>query len=150
MMSKFIELHDASTGGEQFVNVGNIEGVFTEMVSEGIFVTHIDLTDGDCYQVRESYNELKQLIHDAGVLIHKPDPRLNLTKPLTMDNLREMIGEPVWNSNNNHWYLIDCIETNLDGSNERIILTNRGRVQMPYDADDLIKYPLYRMKQEVK
>ena len=63
-----------------------------------------------------------------------------------MNDLKEMIGEPVWNSNNGHWYLVDCIETDLDGSNERIILSKRDGVHIPYDADDLAKYPHYCMK----
>ncbi len=142
MYPKFIELHDASTGGEQFVNVGNIEGVFTEMVSEGIFVTHIDLTDGDCYQVRESYNELKQLIHDCGCLIHKADPRIDTTKRLTTKDLEKMIGEPVWNSNTWKWELV--WECSADGT----VTTRDCGADYEYNEDDLIKTPLYSMKGE--
>lgn len=140
MYPKFIEVHDASTGGEQFVNVGNIEGVFTEMVSEGIFVTHIDLTDGDCYQVRESYNELKQFITDCGCLIHKADHRLDMTRPLTLDDLQFMVGEPVWNSNIDVWMLVKDVSDTWAK-----MLWTSGNIS-EYTEDELIAYPVYRMR----
>ena len=135
-MLKFIELHDKDTDMKMSFNVDNVT-VFREQVIE---------TEREGFEVAESYEEIKQLIHDVGVLIHKPDPRLNLTKPLTMDDLRNMIGEPVWNSNNGKWYLMLKVREDLDP-----VLA----VMQDYDAkidvfnpDELIKFPLYRMKQE--
>ena len=142
MMSKFIELH-FPIEDKVFFNVEDILCFFTRDDD-----TIIRAKDGNCYAVTESYDELKTLIKDAGVLIHKPDPRLNLTKPLTMDDLREMIGEPVWNSNNGKWYLMLKIRDDLDP-----VLA----VMQDYDAsiivassEELIKFPLYRMKKETK
>ena len=142
MMSKFIELH-FPIEDKVFFNVEDILCFFTRDDD-----TIIRAKDGNCYAVTESYGEVKTLIKDAGVLIHKPDPRLNLTKPLTMDDLREMIGEPVWNSNNGKWYLMLKIRDDLDP-----VLA----VMQDYDAsiivassEELIKFPLYRMKQEAE
>ena len=142
MMSKFIELH-FPIEDKVFFNVEDILCFFTRDDD-----TIIRAKDGNCYAVTESYDEVKVLIKDAGVLIHKPDPRLNLTTPLTMDDLREMIGEPVWNSNNGKWYLMLKVREDLDP-----VLA----VMQDYDAkidvfnpDELIKFPLYRMKQEAE
>ena len=142
MMSKFIELH-FPIEDKVFFNVEDILCFFTRDDD-----TIIRAKDGNCYAVTESYDELKAIIKDAGVLIHKPDPRLNLTKPLTMDDLREMIGEPVWNSNNGKWYLMLKVREDLDP-----VLA----VMQDYDAsiivassEELIKFPLYRMKQEAE
>ena len=142
MMSKFIELHFPIEGKVSF----NVEDIlcFLERDDDTI----IRAKDGNCYAVTESYEELKQLIHDAGCLIHKPDPRLNLTSPVTMDDLREMIGEPVWNSNNNQWLImahyLDTKENPIAG------LYNKNGYLVEFTADDLIRTPLYCMKQEVK
>ena len=142
MMSKFIKLHFPIEGKVSF----NVEDIlcFFERDDDTI----IRAKDGNCYAVTESYEELKQLIHDAGCLIHKPDPRLNLTSPVTMDDLREMIGEPVWNSNNNQWLImahyLDTKENPIAG------LYNKNGYLVEFTADDLIRTPLYCMKQEVK
>ena len=142
MMSKFIELH-FPIEDKVFFNVEDILCFFTRDDD-----TIIRAKDGNCYAVTESFDEVKVLIKDAGILIHKPDPRLNLTTPLTMDDLREMIGEPVWNSNNGKWYLMLKVREDLDP-----VLA----VMQDYDAkidvfspDELIKFPLYRMKQEAE
>ena len=100
---------------------------------ETCFISEENLLDALLY-LKEYRAELAQNSGELG------------NDPLTWDELRQMEGKPVWSSNNGHWYLVDCVETEPDGSNERIILTNKGRAQMPYDADDLIRFPLYRMK----
>lgn len=141
-MSKFIELHFPIEGKVSF----NVEDILCFFVRDDD--TIIRAKDGNCYAVTESYDEVKTLIKDAGVLIHKPDPRLNMAAPLTMDDLRNMIGEPVWNSNNGKWYLMLKFREDLDP-----VLA----VMQDYDAkidvfnpEELIKFPLYRMKQEAE
>lgn len=136
MEPKFIELHD----GADPLSI-NVELV--EWFADGT----ISMTNCE-HRVLESYDEIKQLIHDSGILIHRADPRLDTTTPLTMEDLQDMIGEPVWNSNVLHWYLVDSIQTDPDGSNEKVILRTRGGAELPFDEDDLIKYPLYRMRRE--
>ena len=144
MMSKFIELHDEDTDTKLFCT--NVDNIFSFSVDEGS--TIINSTDGRYILVKESYDEVKQLIQDAGILIHKPDPRLNLTKPLSMVNLSGMIGEPVWNSNNNQWLIMAHY---LDNKENPIAgLYNKNGYLVEFTADDLIRTPLYRMKQEVK
>ncbi len=135
MMSKFIELHDGMQPIS--INVDSIEWFADETIS----------MHNSEIKVIESYEEIKQLIHDVGVLIHKPDPRLNLTKPLTMEDLRDMEGEPVWNSNTGIWYLVHRYVNN----EKTIVWLVRHDSQFELmTADDLIKFPLYRMKKETK
>ena len=137
-MLKFIELHDKDTDMKMSFNVDNVT-VFREQVIE---------TEREGFEVAESYEEIKQLIHDVGVLIHKPDPRLNLTTPLTMDDLREMIGEPVWNSNNGKWYLMLKVREDLDPE-LAVVQDSDAKIEV-FSPEELIKFPLYRMKQEAE
>ena len=137
-MLKFIELHDKDTDMKMSFNVDNVT-VFCEQVIE---------TEREGFEVAESYEEIKQLIHDVGVLIHKPDPRLNLTKPLTMNDLREMIGEPVWNSNNGKWYLMLKVRDDLDPE-LAVVQDSDAKIEV-FSPEELIKFPLYRMNQEIK
>ena len=137
-MLKFIELHDKDTDMKMSFNVDNVT-VFREQVIE---------TEREGFEVAESYEEIKQLIHDVGVLIHKPDPRLNLTKPLTMNDLREMIGEPVWNSNNGKWYLMLKVRDDLDPE-LAVVQDSDAKIEV-FSPEELIKFPLYRMKQEIE
>ena len=137
MMSKFIELH-FPIEGKVFFNVEDILCFFTRDD-----YTIIRAKDGNCYAVTEFYDEVKALIKDAGVLIHKADPRLDTTTPLTLEDLKNMIGEPVWNSNALKWGLL----TKQDGS--YFLLYPTGQMWL-FTVNDLIKFPLYRMKKETK
>ena len=137
MMSKFIELH-FPIEDKVFFNVEDILCFFTRDDD-----TIIRAKDGNCYAVTESYDEVKAIIKDAGVLIHKPDPRLDTTTPLTMEDLKYMEGEPVWNSNALKWGLL----TKQDGS--YFLLYPTGQMWL-FTVNDLIKFPLYRMKKETK
>ena len=142
MMLKFIVLHFPIEGEVSF----NVEDIlcFFERDNDTI----IRAKDGNCYAVTESYDEVKTLIHDVGVLIHKPDPRLNLTTPLTMDDLREMIGEPIWNSNNGKWYLMLKVREDLDPE-LAVVQDSDAKIEV-FSPEELIKFPLYRMNQEIK
>ena len=142
MMSKFIEVH-FPIEDKVFFNVEDILCFFTRDDD-----TIIRAKDGNCYAVTEFYDEVKALIKDAGVLIHKPDPRLNLTTPLTMDDLREMIGEPIWNSNNGKWYLMLKVREDLDPE-LAVVQDSDAKIEV-FSPEELIKFPLYRMNQEVK
>ena len=142
MMSKFIELH-FPIEDKVFFNVEDILCFFTRDND-----TIIRAKDGNCYAVTEFYDEVKALIKDAGVLIHKTDPRLNLTTPLTMDDLREMIGEPVWNSNNGKWYLMLKVRDDLDPE-LAVVQDSDAKIEV-FSPEELIKFPLYRMNQEIE
>lgn len=137
MMLKFIVLHFPIEGEVSF----NVEDIICFFERDDN--TIIRAKDGNCYAVTESYDEIKQLILDAGVLIHKPDPRLDTTTPLTMEDLKYMEGEPVWNSNALKWGLL----TKQDGS--YFLLYPTGQMWL-FTVNDLIKFPLYRMKKETK
>lgn len=85
--------------------------------------------------------DIQKLIRDTGCLIHKADPRLDTTKPLTMDDLKSMIGEPVWNSNFLSWWLV------ADVSGDDIATLRNSQTDiMFYGEEKLIAKPLYRMK----
>ena len=138
-MLKFIELHAKDDKALLSINIENIVGFG---VDDSTVV--IRTIDKGGWFVAESYDEIKQLIHDVGVLIHKPDPRLNLTKPLTMEDLRDMEGEPVWNSNTGIWYLVHRYVNNEKTIVWAVLPDGQFKVMT---ADDLIKFPLYRMRQ---
>ena len=141
MMSKFIELH-FPIEDKVFFNVEDILCFFTRDDD-----TIIRAKDGNCYAVTESFDEVKVLIKDAGVLIHKPDPRLDTTTPLTMEDLKYMEGEPVWNSNTLKWMLIYRF---VDADKPIVWLVRHDSQFELMTADDLIKTPLYRIKKETK
>lgn len=138
MMLKFIVLHFPIEGEVSF----NVEDIICFFERDDN--TIIRAKDGNCYAVTESYDEVKALIHDVGVLIHKPDPRLNLTKHLTMDALRDMEGQPVWNSNTLKWMLIHRF---VDADKPIVWLVLSDGQFKVMTVDDLIKTPLYRMVQ---
>ena len=131
-MSKFIELHDGMQPIS--INVDSIEWFADETIS-----MHNSET-----KVIESYDEIKQLILDAGVLIHKGDPRLDQSHPLTKEDIKEMeANEPIWNSNDREWYQI----ANWSNLNDFMMtLQNIHRI-IRVDEKDLIATPFYRMRQ---
>ena len=92
--------------------------------------------------VDETYEQLKELIESSGCLINTGDPRLD-NKPLTIDDLRNMIGEPVWSPNAKCWCLVydDCSD---DPKNLKLV--NRHGLIIGVTEEGLIKFPMYRMK----
>lgn len=96
--------------------------------------------------IDESYDELKKLIESSGALIQMGDPRLDTKHSLGMDELKNMIGEPVWNSNKMEWHIVQEIAKWDDHRGNVVVLQSTGNVHWYYDADDLIRFPLYRMK----
>lgn len=132
MMSKFIELHDGMQPIS--INVDSIEWFADETIS-----MHNSET-----KVIESYEEIKQLILDAGVLIHKADPRLDHSHPLTKEDIKEMgANEPIWNSNDREWYQI----ANWSDLNDFMMTLQNIHGIIRVDEKDLIATPFYRMRQ---
>jgi hypothetical protein len=137
MYPKFIEVHLAKDDCLASLNVDNIIGLADYNDGEGYIIKTLDRGN---WIVDESYDELKALITDVGCLIHKPDPRLDLTNPLTLDDLKDMVGEPVWNSNVDVWMLVkDVSDTWVK------MLWTSGNIS-EYTEDELIAYPVYRMR----
>lgn len=130
MDPKFIELHDADPIA---VNVALIEYFANETVS---------MVNSE-HRVLESYEEIKQLIKESGILIHKADPRLDTSHPLTYDEMREMPGQPVWHSNTDQWALIAEDPMYAD----RITVTHSDGTVTNISREDTIAKPWYRMKQ---
>ena len=135
MYPHFITVHDNENGEPFLVNIDHIVSIG----KEGMILTGVP-TDIALATV-ESFDELKQLVADAGCHIEKADPRLNTKQPLTMDELRQMVGEPVWNSNIRSWGLV------CDYYDETVAIKPPRGASYDYDADDLVKFPLYRMKE---
>ena len=143
MMSKFIEVHGKDNGMPISVNVENIVAFEPGDIA---------LRTVGILKIAESYDELKQLILDAGVLIHKADPRLDTTTPLTLEDLKNMIGEPVWNSNSGKWGIVETLCKWNDSEESILILhendeNDEGVEHIWMESKDLIKFPLYRMRQ---
>ena len=138
MYPKFIEVHDRNieTKNPISINVANIADFHVDYTGQ----TAVDV-GREVYEITESYDELKALITDCGCLIHKADPRLDMTHPLTLEDLQSMVGEPVWNSNINVWMLVkDVSDTWVK------MLWTSGNIS-EYTEDELISYPVYRMRQ---
>lgn len=137
MYPKFIELHDKDSGNRFIANVDNI-------VTVGETGTILALpSDVMKLETVESYKEIKTLITDSGCLIKKADPRLDTEHPLTMDDLRTMVGEPVWNSNSRKWGLVKEVRE------DDVTLVYQAADWVIVGPEGLNKYPLYRMKKEV-
>lgn len=134
-MKNFIELHDRA-GRAMLVNTDHITKVFKD--EDGIPTVEL-LTY--YIETKESYEEIEELIRGAGVCIDKGDPRLDTKSPLTMEDLKHMVGEPVWNSNKREWELVKEV---IDGG---FTLCDYKGWYSGYEEDELIKFPLYRMKQ---
>lgn len=141
-MRNFIELHDRA-GRAMLVNLDNICDVSSDIDYESAVITYA--SNDDRIGVTESYEEIEELIKGAGACIDKGDPRLDTKSPLTMEDLKHMVGEPVWNSNTRDWWLIHWYHEYP--IYEEIIVYNNEGVQECWDEKDLIKTPLYRMKQ---
>ena len=67
-MNRFIEIHDPVTEQPELVNINAIESVYTVIAAPDALVTRIDVIDGGCYDARESYDEIKNMIIN---LIHQ-------------------------------------------------------------------------------
>ena len=132
MYPKFIEIH--KNGVNMLMNIDHIVGV----VGSNLISTTKEVIACD-----EHYDEISDLITNTGSLIHKADPRLDTTKPLTFEEMRNAKCQPVWNSNIDHWGLV----TDCEFADMVAVLYSEGTT-VNYDADDVAKYPFYRMRQE--
>ena len=132
MYPHFIEVHDE--GEPLSININSIAIIIDNsvMVENPLRWQPVD----------ETYEQLKELIESSGCLINTGDPRLD-NKPLTIDDLRNMIGEPVWSPNAKCWCLVydDCSD---DPKNLKLL--NRHGLIIGVTEEGLIKFPMYRMK----
>ena len=138
MYPKFIEVRDAELERMLSLNVANIRA-FKEYCDDAN-KTVIAMTDCLYHVVDQTYDEIKQMITDSGCLIRKQDPRLDTEHPLTMKDLKGMVGEPVWNSNTRKWYIIHSVGNTVAMANPS------EQSMLVYIKSDLSKYPIYRMK----
>ena len=138
MYPKFIVVRDVDQGCMLSLNVTNICG-FNEYCDDAD-KTVIAMTDGVFHVVDHTYEEIRQMITESGCLIRKQDPRLDLTHPLSLEDLKDMIGEPVWCTNVDSWMLVKS----ADDLSVRVVWVSGNTSE--YSEDDLRKFPMYRMK----
>ena len=139
MYQHFIEVHKGEACAFS-INVANIE-LFD---NQGIRTT--GMATNSIIPVLESYEELKQLIWDAGCHIAKKDPRIDHTNPLTMEELKGMAGEIVWNSNSRGW--MKCLGVRSYPEIQELAefkIFDDDKIHQ-FSAADLSKFPLYRMR----
>ena len=143
MYPKFIEVHLAKDDCLASLNISHIVGTVDFDNGEGYIVKTSDRGD---WIVRESYEELKQMITESGCLIRKQDPLLDTEHPLTMEDIKGMVGEPVWNSNIDEWGLVTKDpEWHGEIQEGYFIRYQDGTMTYLYE-EGLEKYPIYRMK----
>ena len=134
MYPKFIEIHER-TGDPTQINVEHIVAIVDNIIT---------LSNNWTTVTKESYTELSKLITDAGCNITRKDPRVD-PEPLTVEDFREMAGQPVWDVSKQKWWLVYEVTSN---HNQIIGVTihDVDYESIFVDAEDLIHYPLYRMK----
>ena len=143
MYPKFIELHLAKDDCLVSLNIENIIAISDFDNGEGYIVKTSDRGD---WIVKETYDEMKQMITDSGCLIRKEDPRLDTEHPLTMEDLQGMVGEPVWNSNIDEWGLVTKDAEWHGEIMEGYIIRYHDGTMTRLEEEWLKKYPHYRMK----
>lgn len=139
MYPKFIEVHAKSDNPlEDVVTIVNVAHIM-------YFHGNVICTPKGFFSVSETFDELKALITDCGCYINKGDPRLDTENRLTEQMIMDegMVGEPVWNTNKGRWYII----ANWSNLKDDFLMELQGIYDiLRYTAEDLKKFPLYRMK----
>ena len=144
MYPRFIEVHDIESGSLILLNVDCIANSFP-MTYKGHEGTAINCRDCGGQVTKETYDEVKELLRSAGTAIQKGDPRIDTSIPLSMNDLCEpmMIGTPVYNSNTRAWMLV--VDSALDNRSWVDLVDHCGKI-VRYTPQDVVKFPLYRMK----
>ena len=122
------------------INIDNITDIEDHTIMLRNHRVRSDMEDS--MWVEESYEELKQLIQEAGCSINRADPRIDSRSSLTMNQIMRILGEPVWNSNLNQWALVHY----YNPDNDTIQLMNPGGKIYIMTEEEMIRFPLYRMK----
>ena len=134
MYPKFIEIHER-TGEASQINVEHIVAIVDNIIT---------LSNNWTTVTKESYTELSKLITDSGCNITRKDPRVD-PEPLTMEDFDKLISQPVWDVSKQKWWLVYDIMS-CDYQIISVTLKDVNYKSICYNAEDLIHYPLYRMK----
>ena len=139
MYPYYIEVHTKDDAIPITINLDQIVGFGADR-DEG---TAFRMADKSLWLAKESYDDVKTMMHAAGCQIDKGDPRLDNTL-LSWDDITrlEMIGEPLYNSNTRKWMLM----IDIAGDRAWIELINDAGGHEKWIEHDLQKFPLYRMK----
>ena len=140
MYPHFIELHAEDNGERMMFSIDHIRKFYEPDNKKG---TPIYTDDGFDWCVKESYDEVKHLIEDVGCSINRADPRIDTHSSLTMNQIMRILGEPVWNSNLNQWALVHY----YNPDNDTIQLMNPGGKIYIMTEEEMIRFPLYRMRE---
>ena len=136
MNQKFIEVHMDDMPVS--FNVKHIVGY----VEHGLIMVYDE--PGKATTIDESYGEIRKLIQDAGCAISRKDPRID-PAALTLEDFREMIGQPVWSVYHQQWFFA-AEYTTCDHQIINVVLHDINGETMTVEAEDLIHQPMYRMK----
>ena len=137
MNQKFIEVH--MNDMPISFNVNQIVG----FVDHGLVMCYDE--PGKATTIDETYGEIRRAIQDVGCSITCNDPRLD-TKALTLEDFREMAGQPVWSVYDQEWFLVQGDFTFQGHEIFSVELHGIGGETLTVEAEDLIHRPLYRMK----
>lgn len=132
MIPKMIEVHPDEDIVPIVIAI-NIDQI--ESISEGVIKT----TSGFCYCVKETYNELSQLINNAGYSVQHTDERLDLKKSLSFNEFQHIVGQPVWDNNLRKWGLVLAYNT------KAMIYYSDTKVSW-IDEEDMKESQFYRIK----
>ena len=147
MYPHFIEVHDIRKPEDaMLINIKAIKHIYFEPETNS---GAISLVDKVFVPTKESYDELKELIRSVGCHIEKGDPRIDQSRPLTMTDLKDMVGQPVWDSNTDTWLLVYEGDWTYTPDPDRVcvrVVNRYGCNKIWLSEKDLIAKPLYRMK----
>lgn len=142
MYPHFIEVHDKEEGYPILLNIECINKVYLDGNSDMSDTWGLIIMKHGNVTTIESYDEVQQLIEDAGCSINRADPRIDSRSSLTMNQIMRILGEPVWNSNLNQWALVHY----YNPDNDTIQLMNPGGKIYIMTEEEMIRFPLYRTK----
>ena len=93
MYPHFIEVHDKASGYQILLNIECINKVYLDGNSDMSDTWGLIIMKHGNVTTIESYDEVKQLIEDAGCSINRADPRIDTHSSLTMNQIMRILGE---------------------------------------------------------
>jgi len=94
----FIELHTSGSKNKVLYNINHIVKFYEPEEKSGCLIF---TDDGYKKKVKESYEEVRELVNNPSNHI-----KIDKTKRLTFDDLKNMIGELVWDDVEKQWCVV--------------------------------------------
>ena len=127
----FIELHSSGSKNKVSYNINHIVKFYEPEEKNGCLIF---TDDGYKKKVKESYEEVYTLVHNLSNHI-----KVDKTKQLTIDDLKKMIGELVWDDIEKQWCIVRYCTTN------EICLSKEHGECFWIDSEGLKLNPLYKI-----